>query len=421
MKDLLLILAPPIWVNTPPLNLAYLKTYLNSKGINVDSLDLNLKVYRQLKLKPRNWLKIDLKFEKDLFSITRKHLPKIIPQVLEEIKNYRFIGLSLFKRNYAFSLNLIKKIKKYYPSKKIIVGGPEITNLGFDPTATFDFQIIGEGEKALEQIVNGSKKKTFKYLELDNLDRLDFLNFDDFPLPEYKNNLGLIASRGCISSCLFCSERNLYKNFRYHSPEYISDQIQFLKKKYQANTFTFQDSLINFNIPWLENLVKLFIKRKLNIKWQAQMLIRKGMDKNLLSLIKKSGCFNLFIGLESACDKVLKSMNKPFTKNLAQKMFTDLNEAKLFFEISLICGWPQETHQDFKETLSFIKENKNIIPKIAQINHFTPYPGSIIFNDQRSKQLDLKTLKQRVNLTIKMIKNNRIRHTENFINNLYEN
>jgi len=418
MKDsqrVYLINCPPGWTKTPSLALEYLKNYLKKENINVISSDLNEIVNSKLRLTNKNWLKIDHEFEQNLFKKIQTEAPQILKTLLEDIKKADFIGFSLFKRNAHFSFALAELIKSSYPEKTIIFGGPQtmfmkIHKVPFDKRFKW---IIGEGELALTKIMKSKKTNILEYQEITNLDDLPFLRFDDFNLSSYGNFLPLLSSRGCVRKCKFCTENALYHKFRQHSPLYMVDQIELLIKKHSINNFSFQDSLINGNLKWLEDFCTLIIKRNLNIKWEAQIMIRNDFDETLARLLKKSGCFNLFVGLESGSDKVLEAMKKGFSQNEAILFFKTLNKAKLHFEISLIFGYADEGMKEFNETIDFIVKNKGIIPKIAQVNPFIDY----FSKDYRLSDIGLK----RTQLFTKIIDKEKIPHTKSFINNLFEN
>jgi radical SAM superfamily enzyme YgiQ (UPF0313 family) len=190
------------------------------------------------------------------------------------------------------------------------------------------------------------------------------------------------------------------------------EQIKQLKNKYKTNDFVFCDSLINYNNAWLSEFCSLVIENKLNIKWQAQMRVDKSFSLELGKLMEKSGCYNLFIGLESASDNVLAAMNKGFTQKIALSFLEKLKQAGLQFEISLIFGYPTETEKDFKETFDFIVKNKKTIPKIAQANPFVDYLGN--FNDT----YPVNEAKSRILEFLRILELEKIRYTKSFINNL---
>jgi len=415
MKETVCIIqTPPFWLKTPPLSLIYLKTYLENKGVETEIIDLNHTSFKLLSPSKEEWLNLNKNFEKRLFSAVEKHLPHILENLYKKIDKAEFIGLSILKRNAPFAFRLAERIKEKYPLKKIIFGGPQ--TLFMDWKTKLDQQnywVIGEGEIPLWEIINGQKQKVIKFREMDNLDNLPFLDFS--PLNLYSSYIPLLSSRGCRHKCSFCSERLLYKKFRNHSPLYMAEQIKYLSAKHKINNFTFCDSFINYNPQWLEAFCRLIIKNKLKIKWEAQARV-DSLTPELIKLIKQSGCYNLFIGLESASDNLLGQMNKGFKVGTAYDFFKKLTQAGLHFEVSLIFGHPKETEDDFKNTLDFIVKNKKIIPKIAQANPYIDY-----FADSEDNAFPTQAAKQRINKFINIIQAEKIKYTKGFINNLIDN
>lgn len=413
MKKIALVIAPPFWLKTPHLGLEYIKRYLQDKA-RVDILDLNLHFYRLWGLKPKEWLRLDKKFEETLFEEAERRFKEDIEKLIKKFSSYDYIGFSLFRRNFNFSLNLAKKIKETLKNTKIVLGGPqtrEENNLNY-------LKVEGEGEIPLSKIVSGSPEETFSYQEIEELDKLAFPTFQDYDFSFYKK-LPLLSSRGCIRRCKFCSEWSLYKKFRQHSPLYMVELIEHLIERYGIYQFSFQDSLINANLPWLEEFCKLIINRKIKINWEAQVIIRKDMHSDLFRLMKKSGCINLFIGLESGSDKVLQEMDKGFDTSQAYEFFCKLKRERLNFEVSLIIGYPTESEEDFLKTINFLKNNKKIIPKIAQVSGFTLYKNSLLYQEYKGKPLLEHTLiNKRLRKIIKFIEREKIPHKKAFIDNL---
>ena len=415
-KILYLIQCPPFWTKTPPLGLVYLKKYLEKKGVKVKILDLNVLLFKILSFSKKEWLSLNEKFEKELFFIVEKKFPYLLNNLYQKIKEADFVGFSLFKRNLYFSFSLTQKIKEKFPEKRIVFGGPHTFFLKRQNKLDLkNWWVIGEGEIPLSSILENENKKIYLFEEIENLDNLPFLDLDPqgINLSFYNQYFPLITSRGCPYRCKFCSEKELFKKFRYHSPSYMVEQIKFLVNRYNLKYFIFCDSLINYNHNWLENFCILVIKNNLNIKWEAQARIDKNLTKELANLIKKSGCYNLFIGLESGSDKILNLMQKGFDTETALDFFKKLKKAGLHFEVSLIFGYPQETDADFEKTVDFIVKNKKIIPKIAQVNPFVDY-----LEDFPQDEFPKKESLEKVKKFLSVLEENKIRYTKSFINNL---
>ncbi|MFH1767824.1 MAG: radical SAM protein [Candidatus Omnitrophota bacterium] len=411
-KLVYLINCPPGWTKTAPLGLEYIKQYLAKHGIKTKIIDFNILTHNLLALTKNSWLSLNRHMEENIFSLIQKKYPDTIKNLVNEIDNASLVGISVFKRNRSFSFSLGGIIKDKYPETPVVFGGPETLFMKLrreNFLSRFNW-VIGEGEKGLKQMIACNKRGLIEHEELDDLDQIPFLEFDGTDLNSYSQFIPLLSSRGCIKKCRFCTEHLLYKKFRQHSPQYIADQIEYLGKKYNRRDFSFQDSLINARLDWLHRFCSLIIKRNLKISWDAQVIIRNDFPLEMAKLLKKSGCFNLFVGLESASDNVLENMDKKITSQEAITFFTNLKTAGLHFEVSLIFGYPGESDNDFNTTVRFIIENKNIIPKIAQVNPFVDYFA-------KEENVAAEAIK-RVDKFIAIINKEKIPFTKSFINNL---
>jgi radical SAM superfamily enzyme YgiQ (UPF0313 family) len=111
-------------------------------------------------------------------------------------------------------------------------------------------------------------------------------------------------------------------------------------------------------------------------------------------------------------------MNKGFTSKQALNFFKKLNNARLSFGISMIAGYPQETEEDFKESLDFVIKNKELIPKVEQANPFTYYEGTTA-DKKGDYKLSNDSLK-RMEIFIEEIKKHNFKYTNAFLGNLVE-
>lgn len=430
--QVLLTILPLFWPKMPPIGLGFLQSYLAQNGITSNILDLNNIFYNLAdnNLKKQWLISCNLVLEKNILSIIKKNHPEEYRRSIEKMLCCDVLGFSCFKSNFAFTFEIIRLLKAKRKDIKIILGGPEITRLFFKGKAKFDssivklvdYLVVGEGEKPLLNFLIGKKDSTKRasFEQLDNLENIDFPRYPGLSLNSYpkKDTVPIQFSRGCIRRCGFCSERLLYKGLRHRKVESIIEEISYHRINNHINYFVFFDSLLNADPVKLEDLCDKIIDNFGSIKWEAQIAVRNDMSQKLLQKMKRSGCYNLFVGLESGSDITLKKMHKGFTTQDAISFFKKLNKAGLFFGISIIVGYPGESVADFKESLDFIIRNQALIPKIEQVNPFTYYDGTSASKrgDYRINQNSLK----RMDLFITEIKRNRLKYTNAFLGNLIE-
>ena len=425
MKVLLTIL-PPFWPKMPPIGIGYLEAFLTDNNINCHILDLNNIFYNlaSSELK-KSWLvSCNTFLEENIFSLMQKNHPEEFKSLVDKMLGYEIIGFSCFKSNIHSTLKLAKLLKSRNKNIGIIFGGPEMTREYFKKSGNVkgpaDFTVIGEGEKPLLDLVQPvpptQRDRYSLFNEMDNLNQLAFPTYKGLDMNSYprKNSVSILFSRGCVRKCRFCSERLLYKKFRVRPVKNVTREIRYHKSKNKIGSFVFHDSLINGDLKKLEELCDEIIKNFGSINWEAQIAVRNDMSQALLEKMKKSGCYNLFVGLESGSAKTLKNMNKGFTPEDAVRFFKKLNASGLFFGVSIIIGYPGETEHDFRESLDFIIKNKRLIPKIEQVNPFTYYDG--IASGKSSHKNALK----RLDIFIKEIKSHGFKYTNAFIGNLIE-
>jgi radical SAM superfamily enzyme YgiQ (UPF0313 family) len=423
----------------PPLGLGYLQSFLTQNKIDAQILDLN-HIFYQLcddNLKKQWLVSCNVFLEENILSIIKTKHAKEYRRAIDELLTYDTIGFSCFKSNFGTTLEIAELLKSKREDIKIILGGPEITRQFFKGAGKFDnkiirladFLVVGEGERPLLSYLKRQNHKKIAiakptaiavFKQLKDLSNLPFPKYPNLDLGAYpkKDALPIQFSRGCIRRCGFCSERLLYKGFRTREVESVIEEIKYHKENNHANYFVFFDSLLNADLVKLEDLCAKIIDSFGAINWEAQVAIRDDMKEDIFAKMKRSGCYNLFVGLESGSDNTLKKMNKGFTTKGAAGFFEKLDKAGLSFGVSMIVGYPGETDLDFKESLDFIIQNKGIIPKIEQVNPFTYYDGT-----DADKNYDYKINKnslERMGIFIREIKRNNFKYTNAFLGNLVE-
>jgi len=403
--DILLVMCPPWDTKKPPLNLAYLVTYLKSKGIKADIFDLNIIFYNSVSKKERVYWEMEniwqnLTSGSNILKKNNKLIDKFMSIIIEE--KIKIIGFSVNQGNLLFTLKIANKIKKENKNVKIIFGGTAIfyeESRNKIPGGVCDYFVIGEGEETLYELTTTLKEgKSFNSIKgvmvnkkydkckfvprqpIINLNKIPFPTFEEFDLKLYTNKeLPILISRGCIGKCAYCTDYIISGFYRYKSAEKIIEELKYLTKKYKIKMFALNDLLCNANLKELEKICDLIIKSNLKINWGGYATIRKDMSFKLLKKIKRAGCVALHYGFESGSNKVLKLMNKCYTVEDAEELIKRTKKAGMMVVINIIVGFPGETDNDFNETIEFIKKNKSYIDSVGNVSICFLMVGSMIY------------------------------------------
>lgn len=337
----------------PPLNLAYIASYLEKNNTDVVIID---RIAGQ-------------DVEKELI----KHNPE-------------FVGLTAMT-SWAPDAYEVAKFVRENLKAKVIMGGVHSNIMTEEALEHVDIVVKGEGEKAMLDIVQNkidSRIVSLPYIK--NLDELPMPAYHmldmDFYLSDKDAIIGLkidrvatmITSRGCPYRCFYCYNSKHPAPVQYHSPERVFNEIKYLKGKYNIKGITFLDDEFVSNRRRIREICELMIKEGLNtIRWECQAN-SKFADLDLFILMHKAGCVSMQFGFESGSQRILDFLKKG--KNTVKENRTAVqvcNEAGIKVRGLFMMGSPTETLEDIEATERFIDENDI---GYVEIYMTLPLPGS---------------------------------------------
>ena len=312
------------------------------------------------------------------------------------------IGFSAMTPSYPLSLMMAKETKKHLPESVIIMGGPHPTLCCEDVAEedVVDWVFIGEAEETLVEFIsnidgerdnanyelaglayslNGGVVKNQEKPFIKALDSLPFPAYDTLighDLSVQNDRFGLITSRGCPYRCNFCVDHLLWRNTsRFRKAEGVLEELFFLKKKYNLNSFIFQqDSFLNKK-RLAEEVCAGIVGNKLNISFSCAARIDQ-IDANIVEILKDAGLIFIMLGIESGSQQMLDYMGKKITINQVRKSVQILKNAGIRIGAFFMVGLPDETERDMLATIQLIEE----LPlDFRSISVFTPLPGSNLY------------------------------------------
>ncbi len=291
------------------------------------------------------------------------------------------VGISsLGGRSFDDAMKVSKTAKK---SQIPVVWGGPIPSLIPDvllKSGVVDYVIMGEGEITLLELINALAGKTpltgvdgltfinngeivinkdREFADLANLPIIDFSFVD----PEkyfisnmnYKRILFVYASKGCTGQCAYCYSPVYTKCiWRPRPTEYVLSEIKFLADRFNIEGVYFADDLFSPNKQYLFNLCEKLIQSGLGLVWSCDM--RADIcTKDELDMMYKAGCRWIFFGIESGSAERQKAIKKRINLKKAEEVIDYCNKIGIITTTSFIIGFPDETEEELKQTVSFIK------------------------------------------------------------------
>jgi radical SAM superfamily enzyme YgiQ (UPF0313 family) len=356
-----------------PLGLGYLAAVLEKNNYEADVIDCQA-------------LKIS-------YDEVRSELSKRQPTV---------VGLTSTTLTYKSALQIIKIAKEVCPNSVTILGGSHVSfwdDHALAECPELDIAVRKEGEFTLLELVQkieGGKsfgdvlgityRKDGKIVRtpdrpyIEDLDALPFPALHLWPidrLREYGEVIfPLTTSRGCVFWCNFCTAVRMFgRKYRMRSPKNVVDEMEFLSKKFGADHFTFYDDAFTVDQARAEEICQEILNRNMKIRWNCETRVDM-VTKELLAKMKKSGCTDVWFGVESGSQRVLAAMDKGILIEQTVKAFKWAKEVGLMTVANVILGFPTETRETAWETVRFVESLK---PDDVGYYIATPYPGTPMY------------------------------------------
>jgi len=297
-----------------------------------------------------------------------------------------FLAFSVTTGKNVFLFELAANLKKQY-GLKTIFGGPHATFFSDSiPEDVADFVVVGQGEKAVVEIVeNRAAGRIVKcdFMDLDLIpfpDRELFYRFDEFRDNPIKN---IITCRDCPYSCAYCynhSWKQMFKtetNFmQKRSVGSVISEIRSLKDRYLLRKIMFVDDNFLFHKDWVFEFCEQY-RKEIGLPFLCCFSLNL-LDECLLERLKAAGLWMVTFAIESADPTVQKTvLNRGHvSNNQIIKALSLLKKYGIKCRMQNMIGLPlQDSIGDALNTLAFNKRHK---VADSWVSIFQPYPNTAL-------------------------------------------
>ena len=164
----------------------------------------------------------------------------------------------------------------------------------------------------------------------------------------------IMTSRGCTGRCTFCSSNNFYKGIRQRSVQNVIEEITYQIQELGVKELQFIDDNLTLRKEWILELCESMIANNLVIPWSTPNGVRADkVDKDVLLMMKKAGCYLIDFGIESANNEILKNVRKGETIEQIDSSINLAHEVGLITQGNFIFGLPGETKETVERTIKY--------------------------------------------------------------------
>jgi len=387
---------------TTPMGIAYLASAVREAGYEVACLDTVVEAHRQ---------ETPITDTVSRFGLT-------YDQITDRISAWKpdLVGLScIFSNQWPSTRELAKRIKAADPEVIVVAGGAHPTFLSelCMKDAPIDFIIRGEGEESFVDLLNriresratnavdglvyrdgDSIRSNPKVSLIEDLDSISFPAHDLLDPERYfkialpmaytainPRSVPIVTSRGCPCLCTFCSSTQLWgRRYRMRSSANVLRELDWLVDKFGVREIKMQDDNLTVDRGRAKEIFRGMIERPYRLHWNTPNGIAVWtLDKEMLTLMKDSGCYEITMAIESGNQKVLNQLVK---KPLKLDRVREINAAARKLGISrlsyFIIGFPGETREQIMDTIKFSRELRL---DLSVIFIYNPLPGSELFEE----------------------------------------
>ena len=280
----------------------------------------------------------------------------------------------------------------------VVLGGAHSSFLPGEGLQHADYVICGEGDEALPELVHMlegggdlGQVHNLAYMEGDlvrqNPWRPFVADLDSLPIPDYglihgwKGNgahcVSIATSRGCPFNCSFCSVILLFgRKYRSNCVDRVMEEIRVNGS--QAKHIFFCDDNFTANRQRIKDLCDRILKENLKLEWSAQVRVEAARDPELLQLMARSGCYTVFVGLESINPATLKAYNKSQDVDSIKECVVNFHNFGIRVHGMFVFGSEEDHYQVIRDT---VKVSRQLDLDSLQYLILTPVPGTPVFEE----------------------------------------
>ena len=262
----------------------------------------------------------------------------------------------------------------------VVMGGPHVTLMPEEASQHADVIFVGEAEGLWEAFLSGfltgSYRRVYRQDGPVSLEGAPMARKALFHRNDFTNGV-LFATRGCPNRCDFCSIVAMYQHGLGKRP---IAEVAAEFGSFQGKRIIFWDENIAADKEYAKQLFRAIAPYR---KWWSSQATIHAEDDEFLDAAAKSGCKQLFLGLESVSQLSMEEVRKRFNRvEDYARIIKRVHAHGIAVQAGIVFGFDHDTAAIFRQTLDFLEETG---VQNATFNILTPYPGTPLFQRLESQ------------------------------------
>jgi radical SAM superfamily enzyme YgiQ (UPF0313 family) len=281
----------------------------------------------------------------------------------------------------------------------VVMGGPSLSRPAVRELllriGACDVAVVGEGERAAVELC----KRAEAGLPLRDLPGTSWLtehgelaeqaapglaSIHELPLPSFEGMplygaIPMLASRGCIRDCSFCSEKALWPTWRLRRVEDVVAELKGHLQSTGLRRVFFHDDLLNGNPRWLTRLCGEL--ETLEVQWECYLEPVR-IEPELARALARGGLRYARMGVEHLSPPMLDLMNRKGGLQDVRAALDALCGAGINVFFDLVVGHPQESEAAHQECMAELEALLSRHPRAGvSVNPFSLLDSAPVGHD----------------------------------------
>lgn len=349
-----------------------------------------------------------------------KQFESFISSAVEKVlaKNPKVVSFYTRCDTYHISIKIAQCLKQRSKDIYIVYGGPQ-ADLSAEDTLReipeVDYVCCGEGENTIvpfftslmagqadhsvdglvyrdgDNIVKNPRPQLIA--DLDTLPEIDYslLDFHKETTRRIRGLFPVDVGRGCPFGCTFCSTKTFWgRNYRLKSAERIIDEIKKIHERFGITNFNFEHDMFTMNRQKVINICHMLKNIGFPIRWRCSARM-DCIDKELIDIMVDAGLEVLFVGIETGSPRMQKLIRKNLKLDDVPEKLEYISGKGVAVYASFIFGFPNETEEDFSQTMALMMRLSEL-PGITLQHHFCTFFGGTELTNEYYDRIDRATV-----------------------------